>query len=289
MIKILQNLISPTIDEKTISKIECHISENMAIVLPLNDSFKYANTKQHTHPSYMFILPLDEFTTLNIQGKDYRTTEQTLFCLSPDIKHHELKSYIPPKYCTVFIESTIFEDLMKEYIPIKKHFIGEEYKLFDNKLNYFIKEFISESKNDSTTSNSINELYSKLIIHHILKTIFPKIEKININSTHKTLNKLLLYIDAHYDEDLSLNELSNIVELSSTHINRLFQSELKISPMQYLIQVRLEQAKKLLLNNEYTISQVASKCGFNSSAYFSKMFKKYYNATPKEFAKLLSG
>jgi len=289
MIKTLQNLISPIINKETISKIECHISKSMAIVLPLNDSFKYANTKQHTHPSYMFILPLDEFTTLNIQGKDYQTTEQTLFCLSPDIKHHELKSYIPPKYCTVFIEATVFEDLMKEYNPIKKHFIGEEYKLLDNKLNYFIKEFISESKNDSTLSNSIKELYSELIIHHILKMIFPIKEKINTNTTHKTLNKLLLYIDTHYNEDISLNELSNIVKLSSTHINRLFQSELKISPMQYLIQVRLEQAKKLLLSSEFTITKIASKCGFNSSAYFSKMFKKYYNATPKEFVKLLNG
>ena len=288
MIKTLQKLISLTINKETISKIECHISENIAIVLPLNDNFKYANSKQHTHPSYMFILPLDEFTTLNIQGKDYQTTEQTLFCLSPDVKHHELKSYIPPKYCTLFIEEIIFEKFMKEYSPVKKHFIGEEYPLIDNKLNYFIKEFISESKNDSSVSNSIKEIYSQVIIHHILKIIFPEIEKTNTNTTHKTLNKILLYIDAHYDEDISLNELANTVELSSTHINRLFQSELKISPMQYLMQKRLEQAKKLLLTSEFTITQIATKCGFNSSAYFSKMFKKYYNATPSEFIYLLN-
>ena len=99
--------------------------------------------------------------------------------------------------------------------------------------------------------------------------------------------KILLYIDAHYDENISLDELANTVELSSTHINRLFQSELKISPMEYLIQKRLEQAKKLLLSSEFSITQIATKCGFNSSAYFSKMFKKYYNATPSEFVELL--
>jgi len=58
---------------------------------------------------------------------------------------------------------------------------------------------------------------------------------------------------------------------------------MKVSPMVYLKTIRLQNAKKMLSAKELSITQVARQCGFNSVSYFTKLFKEYFNETPKEF------
>lgn len=91
------------------------------------------------------------------------------------------------------------------------------------------------------------------------------------------------YIRDHYAQEISLQEIAEHVHHNSNYLIRLFKKVEHTTPMDYLNLVRIQQAQMLLASDKFTISQVALMAGFNSTSYFSKIFKKATGATPSEY------
>lgn len=280
---ILQQFISPDLANYDLQNIEYFVSDNLALVLPINEQFEYSSKKNHTHPAYLFLITYDEYTSLKIAKEHITSVPQNLYCISPDISHHEDSILNTPRYCAIFIKKEYFEKCFSLYSDKVINFKGEAYTLKNNKLNNLVKEFIfyDDSK---TNSNDIKNSYANLITHHILMSIFH-VKSDTINIENSDLNSIVHYINTHFHEDITLDDLSKRANLSLTQINRLFRKELRITPINYLLKVRLSNSKRLLLNGSFTITEIAMRCGFNSNAYFTKMFKKVYGYTPTEFMK----
>lgn len=85
-----------------------------------------------------------------------------------------------------------------------------------------------------------------------------------------------------YDQKISLLELANLVSLSSSQLLRTFKGNLGISPFSYLINIRLNKAKELLIRGE-SISDVAQSTGFYDQSHLTKYFKNVYCLTPKQY------
>ena len=106
------------------------------------------------------------------------------------------------------------------------------------------------------------------------------------NSVHNAKGKLNLvkdYIDSHYMEDISLEDLSNMFNISKYHFVRIFKKEFSIGPMSYLEEVRIRMAKNLLATTENRITDIAVTLGFSSSSYFSQRFKLFTGVTPYDY------
>lgn len=88
------------------------------------------------------------------------------------------------------------------------------------------------------------------------------------------------HIHAHYTEDLGLSELARIGHLSPYHFNRWFNRMTSVTPYQYLLRVRLEQAQQQLRNTVLPVTDIAFSSGFNSLEHFSAAFKKLYGSAP---------
>ncbi|MDX8045099.1 AraC family transcriptional regulator [Gracilibacillus sp. S3-1-1] len=97
------------------------------------------------------------------------------------------------------------------------------------------------------------------------------------------ISKAVSFIEAHYQEDLSLDDIVAVSKLSKYHFTRLFTSSLQQTPIQYVTKVRIQRALDLLRDNDKTIEQIAREVGYTSSNYFSKVFKKLLNETPSKY------
>lgn len=93
------------------------------------------------------------------------------------------------------------------------------------------------------------------------------------------------YIKDHLSEKLTVEELAEIVHLHPQYVSRLFKQQTNYSLSEYIISERLEKSKKLLLQTEYTITEIAGHCGFSDSNYFTRVFKKHEGVPPSEFRK----
>ncbi|MCU0535814.1 MAG: AraC family transcriptional regulator [Hydrococcus sp. Prado102] len=97
------------------------------------------------------------------------------------------------------------------------------------------------------------------------------------------LQRVIDYINAHLDRDLSLHELAAVVQISSHYFVQLFKRSTGITPHQYVIQCRIERAKQLLMKREATIADVARIVGFVDQSHFHRHFKRLVGITPKTF------
>lgn len=110
-------------------------------------------------------------------------------------------------------------------------------------------------------------------------TIFGITEEIHT----KYIAEAIDYINKNYSKDISLNEITKQAYLSKFHFSRIFKRHTSYSPYQYLITVRLNHSRQLLLNSNYPVKEVADLCGFKRLDYFSAMFKKKFKYSPSMY------
>ena len=91
------------------------------------------------------------------------------------------------------------------------------------------------------------------------------------------------YIDKNYQEDINLNKISNYVSLSKNYFCNIFKKETGITIWDYLIRIRMEEAKKMLLETEHKTYEISERVGYDDPSYFGRLFKKYTGFTPIEF------
>ena len=108
------------------------------------------------------------------------------------------------------------------------------------------------------------------------------IEADKTKSGHRTISELLTYIEAHYNEDIGLNELADMVKMSTAYLSVLFKSEVGMSYVKFLTKLRIDKAKGLLKKG-YKVYEVSEMVGYNNYRYFTDIFKKYTGETPKNY------
>ncbi|WP_332696671.1 response regulator transcription factor [Halalkalibacter lacteus] len=97
------------------------------------------------------------------------------------------------------------------------------------------------------------------------------------------ITKALEYIAAHFTENLTLQSVADIVHLSKSYFSLYFKKQTGRNFVDYLIELRIREAKRLLVQNENRIYDVAGASGFKDVKYFSKVFKKVTGVTPMEY------
>lgn len=95
------------------------------------------------------------------------------------------------------------------------------------------------------------------------------------------------YMESHYrDSNISLDLIAKELEISKYHLCKEFKNRFDVSPGQFLKELRLQEAVRLLKEKkEYSIEQIARSTGYATSSYFGKVFKKNFGMTPDEFRK----
>ncbi|MFD2206453.1 helix-turn-helix transcriptional regulator [Kiloniella antarctica] len=100
------------------------------------------------------------------------------------------------------------------------------------------------------------------------------------------LKRVRDFIETSLDRGITVGELAGIAELSPFHFTRMFQQSVGVSPHQYVLGRRIEKAKDLLGENEFSLTEVAQICGFSSQSHLTTRFRCTTGMTPKSFRRL---
>ena len=91
------------------------------------------------------------------------------------------------------------------------------------------------------------------------------------------------YIHTHLDQELTRESLAAMVYLTPDYLSHLFKRETGFSLTNYIIYERIEEAKRMLAGTDRSISEIATRCGFQNISYFSRQFRRFTGVTPREF------
>ena len=99
----------------------------------------------------------------------------------------------------------------------------------------------------------------------------------------KTVDNIMEFIQKNYKKDIGISDISEYVGLSYSHVRKIFKDDIGMSIVDYLNSMRIQEAKKLLMNRESSIKDIAMSLGYNNDQSFERYFKKLVGVTPGEF------
>jgi len=101
--------------------------------------------------------------------------------------------------------------------------------------------------------------------------------------TARHYRRVLDYVEANFGQPITIEDVAREAGMSPAHFSRLFKEVLGDSPYQFVMDYRIEQAKRMLADRERPLIDVALACGFSDQPHFNRVFKKLTSATPREY------
>lgn len=126
------------------------------------------------------------------------------------------------------------------------------------------------------------EMLRKWFLDKVLEACRNVITK-KEEQANSVILKAKSYIDENYSKDISLDDVSRILDISPYYFSKLFKEETGENFIEYLTNIRIEKAKKLLQNREISIKNICADTGYSDPNYFSRIFKKQVGITPTEY------
>lgn len=123
------------------------------------------------------------------------------------------------------------------------------------------------------------ELAVYLCRNHVEKTL-PMRESLKHRKNMERLNTVLFYMESHFSQPISVEQLAEMTCLSEDRFGHLFRESVGLAPLQYLNNIRLRKAMELLKTGEHSVTTVAEAVGFRDYNHFGRLFRKHYGCTP---------
>lgn len=157
-----------------------------------------------------------------------------------------------------------------------------------NEIIVLLNSIVRERQSEDIGSDFLSQLMVMELFVYISRALKMEWEN-SIKSRSPKIKQLIQvsvnYIHNHFERDLSLAEISKFVFLSPSYFTRAFKEEMGMSPISYLLKVRVDRAKELLSESDMKISEIALNIGFSNQQRFNEIFKKHTHMTPMQFRK----
>lgn len=221
--------------------------------------------------------------TLEIYNRKYELSEGSAFFIPAHVPHKyypnddywDIRWMVPGGYALNGLYSKLKLDSSNIYI------LDDESAL-DVILGKMRRELIQDTENGNVFAAGY--VYEFIIQFARLTSLK---ESIQMGSDTYTgyINTLKDYIEYHFMYDITLKDLCDTVAVTPQHLCKIFHKTIGMRPMEYISYVRIRKAKELLQYTEFSVNDIAHKCGFTNTNYFCRQFKKYEQITPTEYRK----
>lgn len=241
------------------------------------------------------------FTDLPRVYKRIARLSQHMLCMGNGTvyRQQEVEQALTDAVRTDFYMSDLVALLDEEKQAEAEQLVGQ---LFEETRTYTIQEFTRmllelhgvirrygiRKKVDANVFPVQTEFYSveeaKAYTLELISVVFLHLHEQEENQYSRNVMLILDYIQKHYAENISLQDIAEAVQLSEGHARKCFKQEVGTTVVDYLTEYRIKRAKELIKSGE-RITSVYEKAGFTSSQYFSYVFKKNEGISPSEYAR----
>lgn len=221
---------------------------------------------------------------LLVEGMEYTITKENIFFTKAHIPHEYYALDEPWQIHWIVFNGQFLETLLDQ-LQMDNH------QVFEMPSTTSIKNTFDQALDLIQSKNEKKHIECSVLIYQLL-TQLSYCKKINMMNQSKskqetTFEGIKYYLEAHFKEDISLDDLSLEFGLSTYYICRVFKAYNPIGLNNYLNKYRIAQAKKLLvLQGEMIVKDIAIQTGFRSASYFTKLFKQIEGMTPVQFRQL---
>ena len=188
-----------------------------------------------------------------------------LLCISKEVEQQLVHPFINSSF---------------DYILLQK---GVEWQ--ENILNWFM--LMDRKRNDKTAKSAIAGLIN-LIWSEVAENVAPDEKPQTERSQLTAMKAMIAYIDGHYAEKISLDDIAAAGFVSKRTCGNMFERFLFTPPMKYLNEYRLKRSIELLRGTNMTVTEIGLTCGFSGASYYAESFRRELGISPSEYRRSLS-
>lgn len=234
----------------------------------------------HSHSIAEMLLILSGQGSIVIGSQKRDIASPDFIIIPPHLMHTELSSSSEPlEYLCLGVANIDLASSHEDLDPIVD--LGNSRETVTSMIRGIWREMQRRQSCYELMSRSLfYSLMVTLIRNHIIDA--GQDEEMSMRSNIADVKR---YIDEHYAESFSLDDLASLAALSKYHLVRQFKASVGSSPMDYLLGKRITESKNLLAGTEFSVSDIGEAVGFSSGSYFSQRFRSVTGMTPMEFRK----
>lgn len=178
---------------------------------------------------------------------------------------------------------------------ISAHFIFDRQSVFANPKRFSLQKVRPEATEeierlynqmfDQFGEDAIGQFGSLSAFYGLLHHILPKLIVQNTALTDVRLMQAVRYIEENYTQNITVEQLSSCCQMSMPRFFPKFKKQFGLTPVEYVNQYRITRAIILLMNGTASVEEIGDQVGFESTAYFRRVFKKFTGRSPRDFRK----
>ena len=281
-IKKAQALVGD-VTEDDLRHVDYYVSDNFGIFIPSVGFCQYAIRPRHVHPAYSFILFFSGEQSVVPVEIEIKPEHYLVTAMSPDVPHEENPADSFTRYIALLISGELYEAQYAAYSRIPPGQYNWDQFLVPHDIMFLLKKFMAEYENKLPGYEQVLEANAVAITHQLIRSLLGINVAPDFITERFEIEGVMEYMQQNYGQKLSVKKLAKIINMSESHFTRIFKKETGMAPMEYLLGVRLDKARKLLRAGAMNITEVSMNCGFNSISHFSSCFTKHLGLTPSEY------
>ncbi|ASK31052.1 hypothetical protein CEY12_13465 [Chryseobacterium sp. T16E-39] len=201
-------------------------------------------------------------------------------------ENHEILKYLQIQINYQYIFKLINPDINKEGAEILEDMVRNNYIFLQKntppsmtvEMHMILKEIISNSKKGFMQKLLIEAKIIKLLI-----LIFEQFrEKTTNESSSKTASVIKKYIDENFHRNIKVGEIGKLIGINQNSIRKAFKAQYNITITDYISELRMLKAKKMIINKEIMIKEISIECGYEYVQNFTRAFKKKFGLSPEK-------
>lgn len=236
---------------------------------------------RHFHEELEIMYVLTGRIAVLVDGSNFILQAEEFIVFNP-FEHHEVYQEMGNHILSVFIPIAILQQVGLGRVHCCSYLQQEQidyFQLLRARLAIMFKSYI-----DRTLYRKAHVLSHLFGFLAILKQQFEIPEdKIRMTVEMERIKEIILYINAHFSENISLQSTADHFFISNSHLSRVFQKEIGSSFSEYLRKLRLNKAAWLLRTSGRSVTDIALECGFANTNTFIVNFRKEFRLTPKVY------
>lgn len=204
-------------------------------------------------------------------GVDYDFNPGDLYVINANDLHCSKTKSVLERYCLIIDAQFLKDNHLDPQLLEFQHCPNDP-----TAVDMFQKIIAEFDGADPYKSASIRVMVLSLVLHLAKFHATPR-----SHHSHKdSIMQAIGYLQSNYAEHITLDKIAAAAGLSKYHLTRKFKGATGMTPIEFLTIIRCQNAQRLLLKDTYTVAEVAELCGFESTSYFTKTFKKTTGALP---------
>lgn len=261
------------------------------IIAKTNISFT-AGPQIHSHDSYEFLIPFKPMPSIGCGGECFFVPNDMVFPINPCQEHGPQSEMINSFFAAIHIASEFMRKVAQDiYGETEVTFVNKPIPV-SGELKILIAKFAEEATKSKIGNRLVVECLSTQIAIQLIRDIKSPDSENDIGNTGNLKTNLKKMADSFYgnysNRHYSTQSAAKEANLSKYYFIRAFRNETGKTPYRFLLDVKINKAKELLKENNYTVTEIYFLCGFINHSHFATTFKKKVGMSPSMFRKVNS-